>query len=908
MSLPLTDNAIQASKKLQVTPNMLLKIEGYSQLFGSAQIYKYIKIGDPDLFIGDDWTIGGFSLLDNQSPYFSFNSGATTKITQKLDPSRAQGSSVSSMVISLVDKNEAVSQLVSPGVILPELLGRRATVYLGFSDTAWPQDYNVIFQGTFVSLEPGAGTINLVLSNAEEKKRVPIFNRRTAKLTANVNFRSATFQDIFYQNREDVTNLVTVTYTGGGTAGSEVVSAAGTNITVQIQSGVSTAAQIRKAVEASGLSNQLVTAKITGDSTIAQVTGNVTLSADTVASVDDTSDFSTPVPAEGFRTYLKIENELIEYTGKTLTSFTGLTRGQLYSSGALHKVDTDVESIFRIEGNMLELALKLMLSGGPTYYVENLDIASIGLYDPLIEVPNALFFNEDVIQEYGLHVGSEANVTGAGYSNNVTASIVVEVGVTDQGSYVVLSDTLTNEGSTPGVVKFRSNWNVWPIGMSMLPKEVDVAQHLYLRDTFLQVLTLDIYIKDVSSGKDFIEQQLYLPRACFSVPRKGRSSVAYHIGPLPINGVVMLDDETVLNPGSLKPVRSTSEQFANNINFDFDYDPITEKFKRVLNYSNDEAKARVNTEKQIDIKSWGLRTTSSADTIAKQAANKLLRRYAYGAEFIRNVKVQFGAGYQMEIGDIAAVDYAALQLTDYFSGTRAGGVKLMEIQNVIRDNKTGEISVDLVNTTFAFNDRFGVITPSSKAIAGSTPTKNLLEKSWSTKAFQKESFKWRNYLNQTVLVHSPDWTVQGEATLIGFDNNDPQGMILSPALSFTPLAGYIIQPPKYPNSTDPRVQEFYKLRHAFFSPQVEIVSASSQTVFTVAPADVTKFFAKTTTSLGSAVRIHNFDFTQDAPEAEVIDITGNQITISVATGFVINSTHVVDLIGFPDKQPAYRII
>ena len=909
MALPLTDNAEQASKKLNVKPNMVLKIEGYDRLFGSAQIFKYIRIGDPDLYIGNDWVIGGFSLLDNQSPYFSFNAGSTTKITQKLDPSRAQGSSVSSMVVALVDKNEEISQLVAPGVVLPELLGRRATVYLGFSDTAWPQDYNIIFQGTFTSLEPGAGVINLVLSNAEEKKRIPVLSRRTTKLTARLNFRSALFQDIFFQNRDDVTNAVTVTYTAGGTAGAEVVTVIGTNISVQIENGVSTAAQIKKAIENDDEANQLVTLKIEGNSSDTQTTGSVSLTADTTATVESTAEFDTPIPAEGFRTYLKIENELVEYTGKTATTFTGLSRAQLNSVGAKHDVDVDVESVYRLEGNMLELALKLMLSGGAMYYVEDLEIASIGLYNPVTPVDNAIFFDEDVIQEYGVHVGSEATITGDAIpGNNVTDSIVLEVGLTDAGSYVILSDTLTPQGSTPAVVKFKTPFNAWPQGLKMLPKEVDVAQHLYLRDTFLQVFNLDLYVKDIPSGKEFIDLQLYLPRACFSVPRKGRSSVAYHIGALPTDNVVLLDDTNVLNPAALRPIRSTSEQFANEVNFEFDYDPITDKFARFLHYETTDAKNRINIDKEIRIQSVGLRTTSFADTITKQAAQKLLRRYAYGAEFIKNVRVQFGAGYKIEIGDIVAVDYAALKLTDYFSGTRAGGIKLMEAQNVVRDNKTGELTLDLVNTTFAFNDRFGLITPSSKVGTGSTTTKIILQKSWSTQPFEKEGLKWRNYIGQTVLIHSPDWTVQGETTIVGFDNNDPQGMIVNPALGFSPLSGYIIRPPNYPNDTDTRVQSFYKLRHAFFSPQVSVVSGISQTVFTVAPADIGKFFAKTTTAPGSQVRIHNFDFTQDAPEAEVIDISGNQVTISVATGFTINNTHLVDLIGFPDKQPAYRII
>lgn len=59
-------------------------------------------------------------------------------------------------------------------------------------------------------------------------------------------------------------NAITVTYTTGATAGSEVVSVLGSAITVQIATGVSTAAQIKAAVDAEEDSAALVDVALTG--------------------------------------------------------------------------------------------------------------------------------------------------------------------------------------------------------------------------------------------------------------------------------------------------------------------------------------------------------------------------------------------------------------------------------------------------------------------------------------------------------------------------------------------------------------------------------------------------------------------------------------------------------------------
>jgi Protein of unknown function (DUF3383) len=65
-------------------------------------------------------------------------------------------------------------------------------------------------------------------------------------------------------------NAITIAYTTGGVAGSEVVTVNSNAISVQIASGISTAAQIAAAVNASGAASALVTASVFSNSTKAQ--------------------------------------------------------------------------------------------------------------------------------------------------------------------------------------------------------------------------------------------------------------------------------------------------------------------------------------------------------------------------------------------------------------------------------------------------------------------------------------------------------------------------------------------------------------------------------------------------------------------------------------------------------------
>jgi hypothetical protein len=63
-------------------------------------------------------------------------------------------------------------------------------------------------------------------------------------------------------------NLISIAFTGGGTAGAEVVTVTGNAISVQIESGVSSVTQVRTAINASGAAAALVVATGTNAATV----------------------------------------------------------------------------------------------------------------------------------------------------------------------------------------------------------------------------------------------------------------------------------------------------------------------------------------------------------------------------------------------------------------------------------------------------------------------------------------------------------------------------------------------------------------------------------------------------------------------------------------------------------------
>lgn len=822
--LELTTAARNESKKILIEPTVVFKIEGIDNIFTNVSVSELIRIGDPDLYIGNDWVIGGVRAIKGQHPYMMFNQGTTTKLNQKLSPDRAQGSTVTSLNVTLLDKNEQITELISPGFQLEDILGRNCFVKVGLKNTAYPRDYNLIFNGIISDVEPGPGYINFLLVNSEEKKRKPFFNRSTT---------------------ETVNSIIT-----------------GPLSSIQVIDG-----------------SLFPTPQLGPDNLF-----------------DDDIEY-----------LCRIDDEIFKYTsgGSTIS---GITRAYLSTQEASHNSGANINFGIRLKGNGIDLALKMMCSGVNGYFATGIKIKHINKLSDNTPIQNCIFVESvNMIDDYGLTPGDYVTTTlCANGANNFSMRQIIDIDVTDDGSFIVVDGSnLTDEFGSTGELSFRSKYDSLGIGLGMSPMTVDVKRHEYIRDTFLNNYEFDFQgVFEISDSKIFIEQQIYLPMGCFSVPRSGKSSVTYTIGPIADTFIPTISVKNAKNPDRLKPKRSIASNFTNTIQYEFDHNTIENKYARVKTYSSTESLNRIPIgEKLLPIKSQGLRSSLNAVNLSILASNRMLDRYKFGAEVIPGMQVLFSDGFPMEIGDIVMVDYGSLKMSDIAKGSRSGDIKFMEVINKTYDLKSGDVQVDVLNTSFELNDRFGLISPSSKIGPGSTTTKLNLKKSWSTKAYQLETRKWIDHVAQKVIIHSPDWSVQEETTIISLNNN-PEAMLVNPPLSFTPAEDYIIDIPYYPDSVDPNINAQYKGMYFFFSPNVEIVAGISQLIFEVSPSDISKF------QVGAIVRINNFDYSNYSPEAEVISVNTilNRVEIDTPSGFTINNTHECKLIGFKDGGFSYRWI
>lgn len=734
--IPLTQRAKLASQQQTIRPQLILSIDGLTKVFGLSTIYEAIRIGDTDLYIdnyaGDPWYIGDLRPVSDQGSWISFagGMGTTARYAVQLQPDKGLSSSVGTFSVGMIDKDEGLSEIISPGFVIDDLLYKECKVQLGFDQTEYPKDFITIFRGVVESIDSGAGNVTLVLSSADQKARQMIYTGFSTEIDPVSGFLN--------------------------TSGTENCAMLAT----------------------------LDLPPITGPS------GGI-----------DTA----------YSRYIKVEDEVL-----LINSVSGLainaTHAQLGTVGSTHAGGATVAYLYRLQGNGLDLARKIMLSGWGGYWKTGVTLTHFNRIPPTTTVANTIYFDKiDVQEEYGLYPGEYITTTGAANgANNVTLKAITDITVTEDGSYITVAGvTFVEELNSAATISFRSKWDTLPIGLKMTPKDVDLAEFDFLYTTFLSSFDFDFRITEGFNGKDFIDTEIMRPMSCYTIPRKGRVSVGYHIGPLPEADILTLSADNVENASALKLKRSVSKNCVNQVEYLYELDPLTDKLTKSKTASDSASITKFQVKGQT-IKSRGMRTSTAAETKINSASTRILNRYSDGAEWIDSIDVRFGDAFNREIGDIVAIDFDSLNITDTKTGTRDGTTRLFQIQNKAIDIPRGKITINVVDTKFDGSARYGLISPASLVQNGVSQTVFNIKPSFSMAEGANEYLKWTRFLPCSLRVRSPDGVTRNAVReVLQISGNT---ITMATALGFTPQADDILEFPHYNEATGTMKAQYVFMR------------------------------------------------------------------------------------------------
>lgn len=735
MSARFSDRLLNNLQNNSRKPIIVLESPALPFLITSDTVKKIARYGDEDLFYGVPGLVyGGLFPLsaDKQKTLISLQDFSRS-IRQTLDIDKARSSSISSFSVTLVDKNQEATRIVT-GFYGPELIYQDFKIWIGFSDNSdFNKDYLILFRGVVESVEFKQGAVKLNFASPDLKRRQAIALKGETEL----------------------------------------------------------------------------------DGAISNVDTSITVDAvDQFITVTSHPTYAGPDPA--LKSYLKINDEFIQYTGITLNTFTGCVRGQLNSLAAAHANGDAVESFYVLEGRALDLALKIMLSDfDQTPYIEDLEASSVNNYLVNLE-PNIFYFGGvDLVRDYNVQIGDWITSSGftQGANNLGTYTEILDMTVIDEGTYITVDAVLADEPDATGSVTFLSKYNtLGAFGLSMKPDEVDIKRFNDLQTNFLIQSDMRIFIRDeIEEGKEFIEQQLFLPLSCYSLPNDkqglSRMSVGVHIQPLPIEQIQEISVANIVNPDTLSVKRNVNKYHYNVIGFKFQDTPQDEELRRRI-FTIVGTQTIPTGNKSLIIEAKGFRADLGGEQIAERAGLRLLARYKSAAEYLEGVQILFGTGVLINIGDIIIFNPEGLNVVNRTDNNRAREPFLMEVVNKATDPFSGNVTIDLLDTSFDINARYAVVAPCSKILRSISTTKIIIKRSFGGLLYGNNEYrKWEEIVGTGVVIRSPDFTDYHETTLFRVSNNTIE---LSTAIPFAVQEDYFMELAPYTNiNTINRIKLIY---------------------------------------------------------------------------------------------------
>lgn len=612
------------------------------------------------------------------------------------------------------------------------------------------------------------------------------------------------------------------------------------------------------------------------------------------------------------RTYIKIDDEYMQYgAGDIASDGITVTRGARGTTIAEHETDADVTNHVEIEGNPIDLALKIMLSGWGGNWLSGIEIDSFnktGLPSPL-SLPNAIILPDKVnaIEDYGLAPGDYLTVTGS-LSNDGVYTVRAFGDISLYPNKVIFVNETLNDEAPPSaaVMAIRSQYDTFPTvcGNKLKGYDVDVAR---FQDTKLNFLfqndnTMRILQSGPIASKVLIESELLLPCGAYSVTRFGRLSVTITKPPIIDGRSIYIDKTVVVDPQNISVERALNTRaFFNEVQYQYNVNDEGQ-FIDTLSILDTESLAKFDTSSVLPIQSRGLHSDLGAEDFINRRGQYILKRYKDCAIIMR-MKTNWKASSMVEVGDVIPVyDNGDLHITNFEDGTRDIGSQLFEVWERSLDMKTGTAQLVLVTQLgYLISDRFATISPSTYVDVGSTNDRIRVKDSFGALYPGNEKRKWEGFEGEKILFHSYDWTYSEEKTFIGFDAGDPYIMIVDPPFLSIPPEDTIIEVADYSEASAGDGQK-YKIAFCYIDPTVAVASGLSTTVFDVAAGQGAKFFA------GLAAFVRKDDWSQISSESNVDSIAGDTVTLETAIEFIPVAGDKVELIGFIDGGGPYRIL
>lgn len=839
----------QLSKNLTV----VMEIEGVPDLFGVAPTFTQVKYGDPNIVYGLTGLVyGGLRGLANLKPYIVLDSSFT--ISQRIEPEQGKGN-VGTLVITCIDYNGEMSKIVSPGIIIPEIIYKpQIRVWIGFAQTSFPEDFVLLFQGYCTTVTCPMGLVQIELSDATAKVRQPLFNTTITALTGDID-------------------------------------AAVTTIPV-----LSTASFYTAILGPNGAFDPSVFTYITIDSEVMEYDAtlpldpaNFTVTRAALGTVAATHSNTTQV-GNTILLGSNIEGGGIHFIDCCLKFMLSGWDGPCETNIPLGNFNY-IDPTLMFQPNAFTLASQdairdLGLSIGDQFIISGATNLGNDLTGFITGFGDSIITNQVIFTDQVFIVETPTTAVSAFRSQYdtfpVAAGLMMRMRDIDVATWQYVKRTYFSAGSN----NISIYYSAAQMGISVIQTDILFPMGCYAISRF--------------------------GRSSISVTKPPLPGVGKLVS-LDYTNVINPQSITVARSSNSRTFYNlVSYQY----NFDVNSGTYTSIQYFLDTKSLNQLGGQVS---QLPITAPGLRDILSGALIAQARGGALLNRFKTCCIQINlTVNWSAGSTIEVS-DIVKLTDNGQLQIMNFETGLRNLGVQLFEVIQRQYNIASGNVDLQLLGGLgFSVDSRFGLYSPTSILNSGCTTTTLRLVPSFGQTLISIELAKWTPYIGQQVVVHNLDYSVSGTTTIQGTSATDNSTLIVSPALGFVPAQGYFLDIPAYPSNTNKNDQLTYKLLYAHLSLSAPVTSGISTTQFNVSSGDAAlmtvgntvivrnSYLAMSSIPGQSGVAIYSQEVAITVIAGTLITVASALTDVNSSSPITPDNTYVVEGIGFHDGQAFYR--
>lgn len=184
MAFKLTARTRSILNQIEKNPSFLLDIEGVPLTFASSAVFVKLRWDSGYSWDTDNLRWDSSVKDDSIKDYISLKE-STRSITQQIYPDKEGASSITSIQVSIIDKNGTVSKALSNNAT-GEILGKKCLALLGFVGANYPDDFMPIMNGVIVDYFYRAGSVNLTISHVDSLRKQAILSEYSANLVGSI--------------------------------------------------------------------------------------------------------------------------------------------------------------------------------------------------------------------------------------------------------------------------------------------------------------------------------------------------------------------------------------------------------------------------------------------------------------------------------------------------------------------------------------------------------------------------------------------------------------------------------------------------------------------------------------------------------------------------------------------------